>query len=177
MGRASSRALWCLLDRHGLGRDLRRGPIPGPGSGWLVSTFPRGTIIPTGSWLFSLQGGPWRPGLNRGGPAATGTRLRRRLRLCEAVTQPREHPKFALALPHERPGQSSKRCLMLRAWHLLDFGPDLSRLRRSAIVIAESAEAARRLCPDLLVIPFPARSPVGEVSLIATRSVAWIYAT
>ena len=33
MGRASSRAPWCLLDRHGLGRDRSREPIHRPESG------------------------------------------------------------------------------------------------------------------------------------------------
>ena len=48
---------------------------------------------------------------------------------------------------------------MLRAWRLMDFGPDLSRLRRSALVVAETAEAATRICPDVLVIPFPVETP------------------
>jgi hypothetical protein len=56
----------------------------------------------------------------------------------------------------------------------MDFGPDLSRLRRSALVIAVTAETATRLCPDVLVIPFPAGTPAGVEPAIATRSVTWV---
>ena len=63
---------------------------------------------------------------------------------------------------------------MLRAWRLMDFGPDLSRLRRSALVVAESFDAAMALCPGELVIPFPVETPAGVEFAIATRSVAWV---
>ncbi len=65
---------------------------------------------------------------------------------------------------------------MLRAWDLIDFGPDLSRVRRTARVIAETAEDAVRLCPGELVIPFPAEMPASAEPPLPTRSVAWIYA-
>ena len=62
---------------------------------------------------------------------------------------------------------------MQRAWRLMDFGPDLSRLRRSALVVAESSDAAMGLCPGELVIPFPVEAPAGVEAAIATRSVTW----
>ena len=62
---------------------------------------------------------------------------------------------------------------MLRAWRLMDFGPDLSRLRRSALVVAELSDAAMALWPGELVIPFPVETPAGVEQAIATRSVAW----
>ena len=63
---------------------------------------------------------------------------------------------------------------MLHAWRLMDFGPDLSRLRRSALVVAESSDAATGLCPGELVIPFPVETPVGVEPAARTRSVAWV---
>lgn len=63
---------------------------------------------------------------------------------------------------------------MLRAWHLMDFGPDLFRLRRSALVVAESSDAAMALCPGELVIPFPVETPAGVELAARTRSVAWV---
>ena len=62
---------------------------------------------------------------------------------------------------------------MLRAWRLMDFGPDLSRLRRYALVVAESSDAAMALCPGELVIPFPVETAAGVETAIATRSVTW----
>ena len=63
---------------------------------------------------------------------------------------------------------------MLRTWHLMDFGPDLSRLRRYALVVAELSDAAMGLCPDVLVVPFPVETPAGVEQAIATRSVTWV---
>ena len=63
---------------------------------------------------------------------------------------------------------------MVRAWRLMDFGPDLSRLRRTALVVAESSDAAMALCPGELVIPFPVETSAGVELAARTRSVAWV---
>lgn len=64
---------------------------------------------------------------------------------------------------------------MLQAWRLIDFGPDLTRIRRTALVIAESGEAAASLCTDSIAVPFPAEIPYGENPFVATESLVWEY--
>ena len=60
----------------------------------------------------------------------------------EAGSWSREMPGVYPGRASWLPGAPPRAIPMLRAWRFMDFGPDLSRLRRSALVIAESADAA-----------------------------------
>jgi hypothetical protein len=105
--------------------------------------------------IVALHGraGMERSGRNRDPATATAQAM-----LMPAASRGR-CPEFATDGPHgcrmRRLGQS----LMLRAWRLMDFGPDLSLLRRYALVVAESSDAAMALCPGELGSRFRPRRP------------------
>ena len=59
----------------------------------------------------------------------------------------------------------------MQTWTLIDFGRDLSKAQRKAIVIAKTPDDAMGLAPDTCAMAFPADNPAGMAMIPSSRPV------